>query len=73
MSPRASQGLFRAAQARALLEGRTWCVPDDVKRLAVPVVAHRLVPSPTGRRRAEGGATSEELVGELLDELDVPQ
>lgn len=73
MSPRASQGLYRAAQARALIDGRTYCVPDDVKALAVAVIAHRLVPSPTGRRRAEGGATSEELVAELLDELDVPR
>lgn len=73
MSPRASQGLYRAAQALALVEGRTWCVPDDVKRLAVPVVAHRLVPSASGRRRGNGVSSSAELVSELLDEVRVPR
>ena len=42
VSPRGSQALFRAAQARALLEGRHYAIPDDVKRLAVPVFAHRV-------------------------------
>jgi MoxR-like ATPase len=73
MSPRASQHLYRAAQALALVEGRAWCVPDDVKRLVVPVIAHRLVPSVSGRRRGTGAATSEELVAELLDEVRVPR
>ena len=39
----ASQALYRAAQALALLEGRDYAIPDDVKRLAVPVFAHRVV------------------------------
>jgi MoxR-like ATPase len=73
MSPRASQGLYRAAQALALVEGRDFCVPDDVKRLALPVIAHRLVPSPSGRRHGSGAATSEELVAEILDEVRVPR
>lgn len=74
-SPRAGQALYRAAQAWALLEGRTYVLPDDVQRLAVPVLAHRLVPSPSGRRRTGegGGATSAELVAELLGELPVPR
>ena len=42
-SPRASLALLHAAQAHALLAGRGYVVPDDVKRLAVPVLAHRLV------------------------------
>jgi len=43
VSPRGNLNLFRAAQALALIEGRNYCVPDDVKRLAVPVLAHRVV------------------------------
>ena len=42
-SPRASLALIHAAQAHALLEGRSYVVPDDVKRLCVPVLAHRLL------------------------------
>ncbi|MBI2080461.1 MAG: MoxR family ATPase, partial [candidate division NC10 bacterium] len=52
-SPRAARALFRAAQAAALLAGRAYCVPDDVKGLAVPVLAHRLLPSARGE--AAGG------------------
>lgn len=48
-SPRASVALLRAAQAYALLQGRSFVVPDDVKSLVVPVWAHRLVPSPNAR------------------------
>jgi MoxR-like ATPase len=43
VSTRGAQSLFRAAQALALTEGRTFVVPDDVQRLAVPVLAHRVV------------------------------
>ena len=43
VSPRGSQALFRAVQALALLEGRDYAIPDDVKRLAAPVFAHRVV------------------------------
>jgi MoxR-like ATPase len=43
LSPRASLALSGAAQARALIQGRTFVVPDDVKALAVSVCAHRVV------------------------------
>src|SRR6266550_2048802 len=43
VSPRGSQALFRAVQALALVEGRDYAIPDDVKRLAAPLFAHRLV------------------------------
>ena len=45
VSPRGSQALFRSAQSLALLEGRAYCIPDDFKRLAVPVFSHRIVVS----------------------------
>ncbi|RMG18444.1 MAG: AAA family ATPase [Planctomycetota bacterium] len=69
VSPRGSLALRRAAQALALVRGRDYVVPDDVKELALPVLAHRVVPEDTARgaqRRAE-----EALQG-ILDALPVP-
>ena len=68
-SPRGAIALHRAAQALALLEGRDFCLPDDVKRLAVPVLAHRLIPR---GGQEEGSAVGEECVRELLDQVPVP-
>ena len=66
-SPRASLGLMRAAQSLALIEGRDYCVPDDVKRLVIPTLAHRLVAAHSTHARA-----SEEALVELLDTIPVP-
>lgn len=66
-SPRASLGLMRAAQSLALIEGREFCIPDDIKRLALPVLAHRLVTTHSN----ESNATDEALT-ELLDTIPVP-
>jgi MoxR-like ATPase len=65
-STRAALGLVRAARAAAALEGRDYCVPDDVKTLAVPVLAHRLVPAEGERREAE------EELAEILARTPVP-
>ena len=43
VSPRGSQALYRAVQALALVDGREYAIPDDVKRLATPIFAHRVV------------------------------
>src|SRR3990172_6696513 len=45
VSPRGTLALFRAAQALALTEERSFCIPDDIKRLVLPVFAHRVVVS----------------------------
>src|SRR5438093_1192730 len=67
-SPRASVWLVRAAQARAVAEGRDYVLPDDVKALAVPVLAHRLIP-----KQARGGATiARDEVVALLGQVPVP-
>jgi len=71
-STRAGLGLQRAAQAAALLEGRDYCVPDDVKLLAVPTLAHRLIPRDTAKLQDEHGEPSEALLRELLEELPAP-
>jgi len=68
-SPRGSLMLFRAAQARALLEDRTFAVPEDVKAEAVPVLAHRLGLDTKARYT---GVSKEDVVRELLDATPVP-
>jgi len=70
-SPRAALALRQAAKAYALMQGRDYCLPDDVKTLAVPVLAHRLIPkgpsSPEEKRRL-----GREAVEEVLDQTAVP-
>ncbi len=68
-SPRGSLGLMRASQARALLHGRDYVLPDDVKSLAAAVLAHRLIMNPEARMR---NATPQAVVGHILAELPVP-
>jgi len=72
VSPRGSQALYRAVQALALLEGREYAIPDDVKRLAVPLFAHRVVINTRTtlvQRRADMG---ERIIEEILNQVDVP-
>ncbi|MBX3271861.1 MAG: MoxR family ATPase [Sandaracinaceae bacterium] len=65
-SPRASLALVRAARARALVLGRGYVIPDDVKRLAVPVLAHRLVLTPEAEME---GTQHERIVTQALEEV----
>ena len=72
VSPRGSQALYRAVQALALLEGREYAIPDDVKRLAVPLFAHRVVINTRTtlvQRRADMG---ERIIEEILSQVEVP-
>jgi MoxR-like ATPase len=69
-SPRAGLGLYRAAQAYALLQGRTYAIPDDVKRLAVPVLAHRLLLRST--RHGNHFEAASHYLSEELSRLVVP-
>ena len=68
-SPRASISLVRCAQARAVIEGRDFVVPDDIKALAVPALAHRVLPV-SGLRLEPGRAT--EAVQEVVEKIPVP-
>jgi MoxR-like ATPase len=68
-SPRASIALYRTAQAMAALEGRNYATPDDVKTLAAPVLAHRLILKPEYRLRKE---TAQSVVEEILKKTEVP-
>ena len=68
-SPRGSLGLFRTGQARAALNDRDFVLPDDIKALAVSVLAHRIIVSPAARLRE---LSPERIVNEILDNLPVP-
>jgi MoxR-like ATPase len=68
-SPRGSLALYRSCQARALLDGRDFVLPDDVKALAYPALGHRLIASPAARAK---GVIIEELVNECLEQVAVP-
>jgi MoxR-like ATPase len=68
-SPRGTLALFRAAQARALFEGRTFVVPEDVKAQGVPVLAHRLGLETKARYT---GVSKEDIVREVLESVPIP-
>jgi MoxR-like ATPase len=68
-SPRSGIALLRVAKARALVSGRDYLVPDDVKAVARPVLAHRLILAPEAR---SAGLTSADVVREALERTPVP-
>jgi MoxR-like ATPase len=68
-SPRGSLALFRLSQARALLEGRDYVLPDDVKILAFPALGHRIILNSSARIE---GASAEECIAEVLEQTTVP-
>ena len=67
--PRASIWLYKGSRALAFLEGRSYVIPDDIKRLALPVLSHRLKVKP--EYLAEG-FTVGELIERVLEEVEVP-
>ena len=69
MSPRATLSLLRVARARAASQGRAYVVPDDVKALAEPVLAHRLVVTPEAQLQ---GIDAADALGEALAAVPVP-
>ncbi|GAA0558098.1 AAA family ATPase [Actinomadura livida] len=69
-SPRAGIALLRAARVRAAAAGRSYIVPEDVKALAVPVIAHRLIVTPEAELRGRSGA---DVVAEALGSVPTPQ
>ncbi len=68
-SPRATIALLKGSQALAALEGRDYVLPDDVKRLAGPVLAHRLILTAQGYLHGQAGA---QLVAGMLDRIPAP-
>jgi MoxR-like ATPase len=72
VSPRGTLMLQRAAQARAFLEGRDYCVPDDFKQLAVSVFAHRVVASSRHASLQKKSETTEAALREIVESVRVP-
>jgi MoxR-like ATPase len=70
MSPRATLALQRVARARAATRNRTYVTPDDIKALAAPVLAHRLMLSPAARAAQ---ATAESVIAEVLSQVPQPE
>jgi MoxR-like ATPase len=72
VSPRGTLMLQRAAQARAFLEGRDYCLPDDFKKLAVAVFSHRVVASSRHASLQKKSETTESVIREIVDSVPVP-
>jgi MoxR-like ATPase len=72
VSPRGAQALYRASQALAAIEGRDYVTPDDVKRLVVPVFAHRVVVNTRISIAQRSAEVAEKILGEILTLVDVP-
>ncbi len=68
-SPRGSLGVYKTAQARAAMQGRDYVLPDDVKALAGPVYAHRIILGPAARLR---DIDADAIVAEIINNVPVP-
>lgn len=71
-SPRGSIALHRAAQALAYVEGRDYCLPDDIKKMAIPVLAHRLVVSSKYSSQLKRSEEAEAILSDILRNIEVP-
>lgn len=72
VSPRGSLALFRAAQALALTEERSYCIPDDIKRLVLPIFAHRILVSSRFASALRRSEEAEAVLREIMKTVSVP-
>lgn len=72
VSPRGAQALYRASQALAMIEGRDYVLPDDVKRLAAPVFAHRVIVNTRTALGQRGSDIADRIIQDILTLVDVP-
>lgn len=72
VSPRGTLALYRCAQAMALVEGRDYCIADDIKRLVLPVFAHRIKTASRSGAARTGFAEAENALRDILDKVEVP-
>jgi len=72
VSPRGSLALHRAAQALAYYEGRNFCIPDDIKRLVLPVLAHRVIVSAKYSSPNKRNEEAESILAEILQDVEIP-
>jgi MoxR-like ATPase len=71
-SPRASLALYRAAQALAFYEGRDYCIPDDIKVLVLPVLAHRVIVSSKYSSPHKRSEDAEAILAEIVRGIEIP-
>ena len=72
VSPRGAQALYRVSQAMALLAGRDYVIPDDIKSLVLPVFAHRVIVNTRAVLAGRSADAAERILQELLTHVDVP-
>jgi MoxR-like ATPase len=72
ISPRGTLSLFRSAQALAFIEGRDFCIADDIKRLVVPVFAHRVIVNSRSAGLRSHAREAEQVLKDILDKTAVP-
>jgi MoxR-like ATPase len=72
ISPRGTLALFRSAQALALIEGRDFCIADDIKRLVLPCFAHRLIVSSRYSNAVRRASEAEQILRDILLKTSVP-
>lgn len=72
ISPRGALALFRSAQALALIDGRDYCIADDIKRLVMPCFAHRLIVSSRSAGLRNHTREAEQVLHEILQKTSVP-
>ena len=70
VSPRGSLSLYRTAQAQALMQGRDYVTPDDIRALAIPVLAHRIVPDTKAKY---AGQRNDQVIQEAMEKTPVPR
>jgi len=72
ISPRGTLALFRSAQAFALIDGRDYCIADDIKRLVLPVFAHRVIVNSRQASTKRQTTQAEQILQEILQKTTVP-
>ncbi|MCX6597446.1 MAG: MoxR family ATPase [Acidobacteria bacterium] len=72
VSPRGAQGIYRVAQAMALVAGRDYVIPDDIKQVVIPVCAHRVMLNTRSTLSQRGAGAAERVIEGILSEVAVP-
>ena len=69
-SPRASIAIMEASKALAAMQGRDFVTPDDIKKVAAPILGHRVILTP---EREMEGSTSDKVIQQIMDTLEIPR
>ena len=72
VSPRGALFLRKAARAMALVMGRDYCIPDDVKSLAAPVLSHRVIVNTRGGAYGRRSQDTEDIIMDIVETIEVP-